>query len=107
MPRKITPIDGAELRTLVQSGKTLTEIGALCGVGAMTVYRWTRLYGLRTVNTRGRKRTDPYINGVRRSWRSKPIKSPIAEKPVVRSAPSSDAIRGADPFSRHASNLPV
>ena len=50
MPRKITPMDDAQLRALVQAGKTLAEIGALSGVAAITVYRWTRLYGLRTVS---------------------------------------------------------
>ena len=38
MPRKITPMDGAELRAHVHAGKTLAEIGALCGVAAITVY---------------------------------------------------------------------
>jgi hypothetical protein len=79
MPRKITPIDGAQLRALVQAGKTLAEIGALSGVAAITVYRWTRLYGLRTVSKQGRKRTDP-APLVRSSGRNSKPKPPRPAK---------------------------
>jgi hypothetical protein len=95
MPRKITPIDGAELRALVQAGKTLAEIGALSGVAAITVYRWTRLYGLRTISNKGRPRTDP-APLVRVSGRNK------GPKPVIQSVrnvrPSARALFAANPF---------
>ena len=97
MPRKITPMDGAELRAHVHAGKTLAEIGALCGVAAITVYRWTRLYGLRTASNRGRKRTDP-APLVRSSGRNSKPKPSVLPKPVIRTAPSAEALRGANPF---------
>jgi len=98
MPRKITPIDGAELRAMVQAGKTLAEIGALSGVAAITVYRWTRLYGLRTVSKQGRKRTDP-APLVRSSGRNSKPKPLVLPKPVIRIAPSAAARSAANPFN--------
>ena len=97
MPRKITPMDDAQLRALVQAGKTLAEIGALSGVAAITVYRWTRLYGLRTVSKQGRKRTDP-APLVRSSGRNSKPKPAVLPKPVIRSAPSAEAIRAVNWF---------
>lgn len=97
MPRKITPMDGAELRAHVHAGKTLAEIGALCGVAAITVYRWTRLYGLRTASNRGRKRTDP-APLVRSSDRNSKPKPAIVPKSIVSVRPSADARFAANPF---------
>ena len=97
MPRKNTPMDDAQLHALVLAGKKLPEIAALSGVAALTVYRWTRLYGLRTVSKQGRKRTDP-APLVRSSGRNSKPKPLVLPKPVIRSAPSASALRSANPF---------
>jgi len=97
MATKITPIDGAALLRLIQSGQTLKQIAADHAVSTITVYRWTRLYDIKTASNKGRKRTDPFTNGVRRSKR-KPVKPAVLPKTVVRSAPSAGALAFANPF---------